>query len=159
MPTAETGSPSANSHPVSGRIGGAWLLQIGPLEAYGNVLNWRPTCKPPGRHRSIILYQRSPWNPLIKEQWKYRGLQGKLKIIIGLQNRLWFLFLLNEINCYKRTTVIPGTQLNAVAFQAGNMDWISRETTQMHGQGCLFQNEAQETPNHHSTPRSTEQEQ
>jgi hypothetical protein len=58
--------------------------------------------------------------------------------------------------CYKRATVIPGAQLTPVAFCTGNMGWISRETTQMHGQGHLFQNGAQEAPSHHSTLRSTD---
>lgn len=43
MPPAETGRPSASSRPDSGRIGPAWLLQIRPLEAYGNLLSQRPT--------------------------------------------------------------------------------------------------------------------
>lgn len=87
-----------------------------------------------------------------------QGATGEIKNYNWITKQIVvFLFLLNEINRYKQTTVIPGTQLNAVAFYAGNMDWISRETTQMHGQGCLFQNGAQETPSLHSTPHSTEQ--
>lgn len=89
MPPAETGRPSASSHPDSGRVGRAWLLQIRPLEAYGNLLNQRRTVNLLVEG-SVILYYGSPWNPLMKEQWKFRKLQGKLKIIIGLQNRLWF---------------------------------------------------------------------
>lgn len=73
METGNVNAPSGNRWPLSHFPSCLWKNRRGlappnrPLGVDGNLLNWRPTCKLPGRHGSIILCYRSLWNPLIKE--------------------------------------------------------------------------------------------